>query len=182
MGLAPEKEVFGHHIWKTDFNSKYTVTACLSWQFEATPGLNREEWPKWFARAIGKMVWVARLPKCLSFLWPIKSYTQSNLHILTLPNFIFCVNRFKCLPWIFISILIHQSPSVPRSNAPSFCHALLLYFSLLSEQTLGLPSHPGSAHLVSWSTCPLLLWAAHCALSASMCHWANHLFCSQLLK
>lgn len=42
-----------------------------------------------------------RLLRCLSFLRPITSYTQSNLHILNLPNFIFCITRFKCLPWFF---------------------------------------------------------------------------------
>lgn len=72
-GWLQREEYFDHHIWKTDFNSKLIVTACLSWYIDAMPGLDREEWTQWFARAIEKVVWDDQgLPSCLSFLWPFK--------------------------------------------------------------------------------------------------------------
>lgn len=97
-----EREVFGHHIWRIHSNSKCIVTAGLSWYFEATSGLYRENWPKWFARAIGKMVWSGQtLLRCLSFLWSITNYSQSNLYILNYSNFIFLYNQIQMSALIF---------------------------------------------------------------------------------
>lgn len=173
-GLALDIGVCSHHTWQTDFSSKLAVTACVLWYFEATAGHSREEWPKWFPRVTGEV----GHPRSVSFLWWIKSYSWSNLHILNLPDFVFCITRFKCRPWSSASVLILQIHRAPPPNGPLYLPGP---FSLCVQLTPLLPARPGSVWPVP---CPQALSPVSCSprLVCVCCTWPHCSSCRQLLK